>query len=146
MSIGTSSYQEAIKSISEIRLAKLNIMHCVSIYPGKYEKANLPKLVKMISEFPKISTSVKRIGYSDHITGIDSAKAAISIGAGIIEKHFTIDNNLPGRDNLFSIRPDELNSLRVFADNFELMMISHGDDFLEEEFETRNNYSGRFNK
>ena len=121
-------------------------MHCVSIYPGQYAKANMPKLVKMISDLPKISEFVNRIGYSDHIVGVDSAKAAIGLGANVIEKHFTIDNNLPGRDNLFSILPKEVKDLRNFADNFEKMMISHGNDFQEEENETRNNYTGRFNK
>ena len=121
-------------------------MHCVSIYPGQYAKANMPKLVKMISDLPKISGFVNRVGYSDHIVGVDSAKAAIGLGANVIEKHFTIDNNLPGRDNLFSILPNEVKDLRNFADNFEKMMISHGNDFQDEENETRNNYTGRFNK
>ena len=105
MSIGTSSYEEAIRSINIVKLAKLNIMHCVSIYPGQYTKANLPKLVHMLLDLPSISHLVSRIGYSDHIVGVDSAKAAICLGAKVIEKHFTIDNSLPGRDNLFSILP-----------------------------------------
>ena len=146
ISIGTSKYEEALKSIKVVKTAKISVMHCVSIYPGQYAKANMPKLVKMISELPKISKSVNRIGYSDHIVGVDSAKAAIGLGANVIEKHFTIDNNLPGRDNLFSILPNEVKDLRNFADNFEKMMISHGNDFQEEENETRNNYTGRFNK
>ena len=146
MSIGTSKYEEALESISVVKSAKISIMHCVSIYPGQYEKANMPKLVKMISELHDISDSVNRIGYSDHIVGVDSAKAAIGLGANIIEKHFTTDNNLPGRDNLFSIVPDDLKDLRNFADNFEKMMIPHGNDFQEGELETRNNYTGRFDK
>ena len=93
MSIGTSKYEEALKSIRVVKSAKISVMHCVSIYPGQYEKANMPKLVKMISELNDISDSVNRIGYSDHIVGVDSAKAAIGLGANIIEKHFTTDNN-----------------------------------------------------
>lgn len=146
MSIGTTTYDEAISSICAIKNARISIMHCVSIYPGQYEKANMPKLIKMISELPSISKFVNRIGYSDHIVGIDSAKSAICLGAKIVEKHFTTDNNLPGRDNLFSILPNQVRELRIFSDNFEKMMISHGDNFQEEEFETRNNYSGRFDK
>jgi sialic acid synthase SpsE len=145
MSIGTSTYDEAVSSINNIKSAKVSVMHCVSIYPGLYEKANMPKLIKIITEFPKFSKLVNSVGYSDHIIGIDSAKAAICLGAKVIEKHFTIDNNLPGRDNLFSILPNEVRDLREFADNFEKMMISHGDNFQPEEFETRNNYAGRFN-
>ena len=43
------------------------------------------------------------VGYSDHIQGVESAKIAIGVGAEVIEKHFTIDNDLPGRDNKFAI-------------------------------------------
>ena len=47
-------------------------------------------------------------GYSDHTTGIDVSLGAISLGASIIEKHFTIDRNMDGPDHNFSLLKDEL--------------------------------------
>ena len=66
------------------------------MYPCDYENANINKMIELM----KLHESV---GYSDHILGVESAKIAIGMGAEVIEKHFTIDNDLPGRDNKFAI-------------------------------------------
>ena len=93
-------------------------------------------------ELMKIHDSV---GYSDHIQGVESAKIAIGLGAEAIEKHFTIDNDLPGRDNKFAILPEHLNDLNLFIQNREKMFIDYGLDFQEGEKDSRINYEGRFN-
>jgi sialic acid synthase SpsE len=85
------------------------------------------------------------IGYSDHIQGVESAKVAIEFGAEVIEKHFTVDNNLPGRDNKFAILPEELANLTSYIKLREEMLIDKGLDFQECELDSRNNYTGRFN-
>ena len=51
------------------------------------------------------------VGYSDHTLGIEIALAAVTLGASIIEKHFTLDKNLPGPDHKASLEPDELSAL-----------------------------------
>ena len=48
------------------------------------------------------------IGYSDHTMGIEVALAAVAMGAKVIEKHFTMDRNLPGPDHSASLEPSEL--------------------------------------
>ena len=76
--------------------------------------------------------------------GVESAKVAIGFGATVIEKHFTIDNDLPGRENKFAILPHELKDLSDFIELREKMMIEHGEDYQECELDSRKNYTGRF--
>jgi sialic acid synthase SpsE len=85
------------------------------------------------------------VGYSDHIQGVESAKVAIEFGAEVIEKHFTTDNSLPGRDNKFAILPQDLLNLSSYIKLRNEMLISKGDNFQECELDSRNNYTGRFN-
>ena len=138
MSTGTSTLEEIKESISYFTKATMYLMHCVSVYPGEYKIANLPKMI----ELQKIHTLV---GYSDHIQGIDSAKIAIGKGAIVIEKHFTTDNNLPGRDNKFAILPSDLFDLYKYISYINEMMIDHGTGYNELEKNSRINYTGRFN-
>ena len=118
--------------------ADLYLMHCVSVYPGEYLEANLPKM-------RRLSQICEKVGLSDHIEGVESSKIAIGEGAVIIEKHFTIDKNLPGRDNKFSILPDQLKDLSDFVKNRELMLIDQGLGYNIKEEDSRLNYTGRFN-
>ena len=85
------------------------------------------------------------VGYSDHIQGVESAKVAIEFGAQVIEKHFTIDKDLPGRDNKFTILPCDLSYLFSYIQLRKEMLINHGGDFQECELDSRINYTGRFN-
>ena len=48
------------------------------------------------------------IGLSDHTLGIGVALTSVALGATVIEKHFTLDRNLPGPDHPFALEPDEL--------------------------------------
>ena len=113
-------------------------MHCVSIYPQDYSQANLPKMKKLMN-------ICKKVGLSDHIEGVESSKIAIGEGAVIIEKHFTLNKNLPGRDNKFSILPEQLKELTDYIKNREAMLIDQGTGYNEKEEDSRLNYTGRFN-
>jgi sialic acid synthase SpsE len=137
MSTGTSTLQEIKESISYFTDTVLYVMHCVSVYPGDYSIANLPKMIELQKIHPLV-------GYSDHIQGIESAKIALSKGATVIEKHFTIDNELPGRDNKFAILPNELLGLSKYISYINEMMIDHGIGYHELEINARNSYTGRF--
>jgi sialic acid synthase SpsE len=138
MSTGTSKYSEIKYSTLLFEKAKLYLLHCVSSYPCLPSIANIPRMIK----FKQLGLS---IGYSDHIQGVESAKVAIEFGAEVIEKHFTVDNNLPGRDNKFAILPEELANLTSYIKLREEMLIDKGLDFQECELDSRNNYTGRFN-
>ena len=64
-------------------------MHCSSSYPLKNHEANLSEIVYLKNKYPKF-----KIGYSDHTIGIDASITALSLGAEVIEKHFTINKNI----------------------------------------------------
>ena len=119
-------------------------MHCVSSYPCNPSIANLPRMEKL-HHMLKVKFNNNNIGYSDHIQGVESAKVAIEHGATVIEKHFTIDNDLPGRDNKFAILPSDLADLSSYIKLRKEMLIDHGVDYQECEVDSRNNYTGRFN-
>jgi sialic acid synthase SpsE len=143
MSTGTSTLDEIKYSIQDIQSQppyKSNwyLMHCVSTYPCDYEIANLPKMIAL-------KNIHHQVGYSDHIQGVESAKIAIGYGAQVIEKHFTIDNDLPGRDNKFAILPKDLLGLTTYINYINNMMIDHGLDYNDLEKDSRINYAGRFN-
>ncbi len=137
MSTGTSLLSEVMDSIKLISNSELILMHCVSMYPCDYKNANLPKM----KELMKIHN---KVGYSDHIQGIDSAKIAIGEGAMTIEKHFTLDNDLPGRDNKFAMLPKDFSDLSKYVLRYNDMFIDHGSGYQDGESDSRKNYTGRF--
>ncbi len=81
---------------------KITVLHCTSAYPAPMTDINLNAMQTMQNAF-NVS-----VGYSDHSQGIEVAIAAVALGASVIEKHFTIDKNLPGPDHKASLEPDEL--------------------------------------
>jgi len=137
MSTGTSTFDEVKESVKLIKLADFYLLHCVSTYPCNPSMSN-------INRMNRLKTLHMPVGYSDHIQGVESAKVAIGEGARVIEKHFTTNNDLPGRDNKFAVLPHELKDLTDYIKMREEMFISHGDDFQQSELDSRNNYTGRF--
>lgn len=89
------------------RSASLALLHCVSAYPVDDASANLKAIKTLQSHFP-----AKTIGYSDHTLGSTAPIMAASLGARIIEKHFTLDKNYSDfRDHQLSANPDEFKKL-----------------------------------
>ena len=84
----------------------ITILHCVTNYPAADADLNLRAILKFHELFPECS-----IGYSDHSQGIIAALVAAGMGITMVEKHFTLDKNLPGPDHKASIDPDELMAL-----------------------------------
>lgn len=82
----------------------LTVLHCVSSYPTDAEEVNLKKILIIRDSFGV------NVGFSDHTIGSAAAVGSICFGARVIEKHFTLDNNLPGPDHWFSINAEELGS------------------------------------
>jgi len=80
----------------------VTLLHCTTEYPAPFEEVNLQAMDVMHSAFGL------PVGYSDHTTDIAVAVAAVALGAVVIEKHFTLDRNLPGPDHMASLEPDEL--------------------------------------
>jgi N-acetylneuraminate synthase len=80
----------------------LGVMHCTSAYPAPAESLNLRAITTLAQ-----ATGLP-VGYSDHSQGIEAALAAVALGATAIEKHLTLDKNLPGPDHRASVEPHEL--------------------------------------
>ncbi len=92
---------EAQKQLKE----KVKILHCSTEYPCPLSDVNLNAMLTMEGELGL------DVGYSDHTAGIDVSLAAVTIGAKIIEKHFTLDKTMEGPDHKASLEPDELKEL-----------------------------------
>jgi len=139
ISTGASNWKEILNIKKYIKRKNLVLMHCVSAYPCNVDKINLLKM-------EKLKNLSLEIGYSGHYQGIDDAVAAICTGAKFVEKHFTINNKLPGRDNKFAILPSELKKLSNFRDKYEKMLIYRGLNLQSCERDIYKNYRGRWNK
>ena len=91
----------------------ITVLHCNTEYPTPFEDVNL-KAMLTIKEAFKVN-----VGYSDHTLGIEIPIAAVALGATVIEKHFTLDKNLPGPDHKASLKPHELKSMVKAIRNIE---------------------------
>ncbi len=118
ISTGMSTLEEIKESIVFVKgnNNQLAVLQCTSTYPCAYENVNLNVINVLKNKFNVIA------GLSDHSEGIYTSLAAIALGADIIEKHFTIDRNLPGPDQRASIEPYELKDLVKGARAIELAL------------------------
>ena len=139
ISSGTSKFKEILNSCKKIPKTKLTVLHCVSSYPCKFSNVNLPKIDLFKKKF-------KNVGFSDHTLGIEASILSLRYNPKFIEKHFTTNNSLPGRDNKFAILPKDLRLLKEIIIKNSLANKFKGKDFLRCEAEARKIYSGRWNK
>ena len=95
---------------------RVTVLHCTSAYPAPMEDVNLRAMQSIKNAFDV------SIGYSDHSLGIEIPIAAVALGATVIEKHFTIDNTLPGPDHKASLEPGELKKMVVAIRNLEIAL------------------------
>ncbi len=105
IALGMASLPEieaVVKLIPERFKHNVTLLHCVSLYPPKDEYVNLNFLHTLRQAFGM------EVGYSDHTFGFSIPLAAIALGATVIEKHFTLDKNLPGWDHKVSANPEEM--------------------------------------
>ena len=138
ISTGMSNYKEIAQSINTIGKEKIFkiigdkvkivnkklfkkvkkqvcVMHCVTDYPVVKTQANL-KCIDSIKKDFDLS-----VGYSDHTLGIIAPIIAVSKGACVIEKHFTLDTKMKGPDHLASLEPKEFKEMVKNIRDFELM-------------------------
>ena len=105
----------------------LVLLHCVSAYPVEPTQSGISKMLRLKNIHPLI-------GYSDHTKGISSALHAISLGATVIEKHFTLDHNYSSfRDHQLSATPAELELLVKTAREIFTIKKSNHDEIQESE-------------
>lgn len=105
VSTGMSSLSEveaAVEAIERTGNQQFVLLHCVSNYPASANEINLRAMQTMQTAFQT------PVGYSDHTLGVEVGWAAVALGACVVEKHFTLDCNLPGPDHQASLDPAQL--------------------------------------
>jgi len=115
------------------------VLHCVSAYPCELNRINLPRLAYLKQLF-------RNVGFSDHCAGITASVFSLQYEPLVLEKHFTVDHGLPGRDNKFAILPQDFRSLHELIESYSFVQTDHGIDCQDIEMDARNNYRGRFNQ
>jgi N,N'-diacetyllegionaminate synthase len=135
ISTGASTYEEVDFAVD---LAKRNgndnisLLQCTSKYPCSLDAMNLRVIPKMAARYNL------PVGLSDHsIDPIIAPVAAVCLGARIIEKHFTLDRNLPGPDHPFALVPSELELMIKSIRQAEKALGSGEKVILKEEIELR---------
>lgn len=99
--------EDAIRVLEKYGCGRENItvLHCNTEYPTPMEDVNLKAMNSIGNTFGVA------VGYSDHTLGIEVPVSAVALGATVIEKHFTLDRNLPGPDHKASLEPEELRAM-----------------------------------
>lgn len=118
LSTGMANQGEIEAAINVVEQAgtpreKITVLHCTTEYPTPMEDVNLRAMVNIGKAFGV------SVGYSDHTPGIEIPIAAVALGATVIEKHFTLDRNLPGPDHRASLEPNELKAMVQGIRNIE---------------------------
>jgi N-acetylneuraminate synthase/N,N'-diacetyllegionaminate synthase len=125
LSTGMATLSEIEAALNVLTSDKVNkdqitILHCNTEYPTPMKDVNLMAMLTIKDAF-KVN-----IGYSDHTLGIEIPIAAVALGAVVIEKHFTLDRNLPGPDHRASLEPNDLKAMVSAIRNIELATSGNG--------------------
>jgi sialic acid synthase SpsE len=98
-----SDVYQALQAVGAFEGYPVVLLYCVSLYPTPPDQVHLNRLGTLRRAFPDIV-----VGFSDHTAGPLASSLAVTMGACLFEKHFTLDHDLPGPDHWFSEEPDDL--------------------------------------
>ena len=132
LSTGMATLGEIEKTISLINAfgnMDICLLHCTTSYPTPYEQVNMNVLDTLKKAFGL------PVGYSDHTLGIEIPIMAVSLGAEVIEKHFTLDRTMEGPDHFASLEPDGLKKMVAAIRNVEKAFGSERKEITGEEKE-----------
>lgn len=101
----TADIDRAIETITSAGNEQIIVLHCVSLYPTPPAQVNLRRMTALERHYRR------PVGFSDHSFGTTACIAAVALGACIVEKHFTLDRDMPGPDHRFSADPHELKTM-----------------------------------
>jgi N,N'-diacetyllegionaminate synthase len=121
LSTGMATLGEIEAALDVLEIAgtprtQITVLHCNTEYPTPMQDVNLRAMCSIRDAFGV------GVGYSDHTPGIEVPIAAVSMGATVIEKHLTLDRNLPGPDHKASLEPDEFAAMVRAIRNIEKAM------------------------
>jgi N,N'-diacetyllegionaminate synthase len=121
LSTGMSNLSEVEQALNVLldnglRREQITLLHANTEYPTPFNDVNLKAMLTLKDAFRV------KIGYSDHTPGIEVPIAAVSMGAMVIEKHFTLDKSMDGPDHKASLEPDELKAMVKAIRNIEMAL------------------------
>lgn len=137
LSTGMSTYdevEEAVEVLHNSGVEQMAILHCVSIYPAILANINLNNIIGLREKF-----SMHPIGFSDHTQGDAAAVAAVALGAGVIEKHLTLDKSRVGMDNGMATEPLEFKELVSKCREIQAAIGSKERVLIQQELDQRKN-------
>ena len=129
LSTGMSTEDEIDHAVRLIwrETTDLGLLHCISAYPTSNDEVNLRYMRRLGKRYDTL------VGFSDHTRGIAIAVAAVTLGASVIEKHFTLDRSARGPDHASSLEPDGLRRLVRDIRNVEAALVVRPKAVLESE-------------
>ena len=113
LSTGMATLDEIQDALNVLKDCSVLLLHCTTEYPCPYDNVNMKAMLTIKEKFNL------PVGYSDHTQGIEVPIMAVSMGATIIEKHFTLDKNMEGPDHKASLEPNELKAMVSAIRNIE---------------------------
>jgi N,N'-diacetyllegionaminate synthase len=108
ISTGMATLGEIEQAVGTVRAEgndQIVLLHCISIYPPEYETIHLRNMETLQRAFDC------PVGFSDHTMGTAIPLAAIALGACMIEKHFTLDQDMAGWDHAISATPEQMRTI-----------------------------------
>ena len=108
--------KHAYQAVLSMGNTQIILLHCTTNYPCSYEEVNLRAMSTMQHELNCL------VGYSDHTQGHLVSAVALALGASVIEKHITLDRNLPGPDHKASLEPHEFTDMICQIRNVEKIL------------------------
>ena len=134
LSTGMNDLESIKKSVDIIKKngCPIAILHCVSLYPTPFSKLNLQRILEIKKKFKKAV-----VGISDHSVGIHGSLAAVTLGANVVEKHFTSSKKWRGPDISISIDKNQLKELRIQSNDIFNSINNKVDEYKMRKFEKK---------
>jgi N-acetylneuraminate synthase len=137
ISTGMATLAEIERAVETVRAEgneQIVLLHCISIYPPEYETIHLRNMATLQQAFDV------PVGFSDHTLGTAIPLAAIALGACVIEKHFTLDQNMTGWDHAISAEPEQLRTIVAEGRNIFTALGGNGRMVVAAEMEKRKKF------
>lgn len=129
--------RDALNAIFSTGNRQLVLLHCISNYPTQPQDAHLEMIPFLKKKFHL------PVGFSDHTIGIGIPIGAVALGANVIEKHFTLDTNMPGPDHKLSLNPRDMTLMIEAIRKVEVAVGSSPARFLRHRPDERERFGAR---
>ena len=115
VSVGGAAPHEIEKALAILKDSPVALMHCVSAYPTPENLVYLDTIAELSARYNR------HVGFSGHEDGIEACVAAVTLGAKLVERHFTLNRNMVGLDHRISLEPDQFGEMARMVRRIERM-------------------------